>query len=304
MATIKRFNQYFSHDSIVEFVSNSLLSISEGKNEDDSNQKMDEYKNEFQKIKDDLGLNSRLIPTFGFGIGGFYPIVESIMRLEGFEISKRSVILLTLAAISIIIIGDGKRKDRKGEDEIERAKVVDDINVKVLQELNQTVSPNSSTGESPILKKVVLIIKSFYDSFWKKIFKGDLKNTLTGFKSKLKSTWDSVKSGFNQAAGGLIDMLAYTAMLIPVMNVLDNAINNFPDLFKTAQILPENLLAFAAGIGVVVSKHGIAKIVSKFGDIEDEQEIMDEIETPIIQKIAHYKDFNSDSEPPLIKEEP
>ena len=69
MATIKRFNQYFSHDSIVEFVSNSLLSISEGKNEDDSNQKMDEYKNEFQKIKDDLGLNSRLIPTFGFGIG-------------------------------------------------------------------------------------------------------------------------------------------------------------------------------------------------------------------------------------------
>jgi hypothetical protein len=304
MATIKRFNQYFSHDSIVEFVSNSLLSISEGKNEDDSNQKMDEYKNEFQKIKDDLGLNSRLIPTFGFGIGGFYPIVESIMRLEGFEISKRSVILLTLAAISIIIIGDGKSKDRKGEDEIERAKVVDDINVKVLQELNQTVSPNSSTGESPILKKVVLIIKSFYDSFWKKIFKGDLKNTLTGFKSKLKSTWDSVKSGFNQAAGGLIDMLAYTAMLIPVMNVLDNAINNFPDLFKTAQILPENLLAFAAGIGVVVSKHGIAKIVSKFGDIEDEQEIMDEIETPIIQKIAHYKDFNSDSEPPLIKEEP
>ena len=304
MATIKRFNQYFSHDSIVEFVSNSLLSISEGKNEDDSNQKMHEYKNEFQKIKDDLGLNSRLIPTFGFGIGGFYPIVESIMRLEGFEISKRSVILLTLAAISIIIIGDGKRKDRKGEDEIERDKVVDDINVKVLQELNQTVSPNSSTGESPILKKVVLIIKSFYDSFWKKIFKGDLKNTLTGFKSKLKSTWDSVKSGFNQAAGGLIDMLAYTAMLIPVMNVLDNAINNFPDLFKTAQILPENLLAFAAGIGVVVSKHGIAKIVSKFGDIEDEQEIMDEIETPIIQKIAHYKDFNSDSEPPLIKEEP
>jgi len=304
MATIKRFNQYFSHDSIVEFVSNSLLSISEGKDEDDSNQKMEEYKNEFQKIKDDLGLNSRLIPTFGFGIGGFYPIVESIMRLEGFEISKRSVILLTLAAISIIVIGDGKKKDNKTAEDIERDKVVDDINVKVLQELNQTVSPNSSTGQSPILKKVVSIIKSFYESFWKKIFKGELKNTLTGFKSKLKSTWDSVKSAFNQAAGGLIDMLAYTSMLIPVMNVLDNAINNFPDLFKTAQILPENLLAFAAGIGIVVTKHGIAKLVSKFGDSEDEQEIMDEIETPIIQKIAHYKDFDSNGEPPLIKEEP
>ncbi len=54
MTTIKRFNQYFSHDSIVEFVSNSLLSISEGKEEDDSAQKVEEYKNEFQKIKDDL----------------------------------------------------------------------------------------------------------------------------------------------------------------------------------------------------------------------------------------------------------
>ena len=303
MATIKRFNQYFSNDSITKFVADSLLSVSEG-NYTNANSKIEEYKNEFRKIKDDLGLNSRLIPTFGFGIGGFYPIVESIMRLEGFEISKRSVVLLTLAAISIIIIGDGKKKDKKSPADVERDLVVDDINVKVLQELNQTVSPNASTGESPVLKKVVDIIKSFHNSFWSKIFKGELKNTLTGFKSKLKSTWDSVKSGFNQAAGGLIDMLAYTAMLIPVMNVLDNAINNFPDLFKTAQILPENLLAFAAGIGVVVSKHGIAKIVSKFGDIEDEQEIMDEIETPIIQYIAHYKDFNSDSEPPLIKEEP
>jgi hypothetical protein len=304
MATIKRFNQYFSHDSIVEFVSNSLLSISEGKEEDDSAQKAEEYKNEFQKIKDDLGLNSRLIPTFGFGISGFYPIVESIMRLEGFEVSKRSVVLLTLAAISIIIIGDGKKKNNKTPEDFERDMVVDDINVKVLQELNQTVSPNSSTGQSPILKKVVSIIKSFYESFWKKIFKGNLKTTLGGIKSKIKSTWDSVKSAFNQAAGGLIDMLAYTSMLIPIMNVLDNAINNFPDLFKTAQILPENLLAFAAGIGVVVAKHGVAKLISKFGDSEDEQEIMDEIETPIIQKIAHYKDFDSDEEPPLIKEEP
>ena len=303
MATIKRFNQYFSNELMTNFVVDSLLAVSEGKSSN-ANAKIEDYENEFRKIKDDLGLNSRLIPTFGFGIAGFYPIVDSIMRLEGFEISKRSIVLLTLAAISIIIIGNGKKKDKKSPADVERDLVVDDINVKVLQELNQTVSPNASTGESPVLKKVVDIIKSFHNSFWSKIFKGELKNTLTGFKSKLKSTWDSVKSGFNQAAGGLIDMLAYTAMLIPVMNVLDNAINNFPDLFKTAQILPENLLAFAAGIGVVVSKHGIAKIVSKFGDIEDEQEIMDEIETPIIQNIAHYKDFNSDSEPPLIKEEP
>ncbi len=303
MATIKRFNQYFSQDIIVNFVADSLLSISEG-NYTNANPKMEEFKSEFRKIKEDLGLNSRLIPTFGFGIGGFYPIVESIMRLEGFEVSKRSIVLLTLAAISIIIIGDGKKKGKKSPEDEERQRVVDDINVKILQELNQTVSPNSSTGQSPILKKVVSIIKSFHDSFWTKIFKGDLKKTLTGLRSNVKNTWESVKTAFNQAAGGLIDMLAYTAMLIPVMNVLDNAINNFPDLFKTAQILPENLLAFASGVGVVVAKHGIAKLISRFGDTEDEKEIMDEIETPIIQKIANYKDFDSGEDAPLIKEEP
>lgn len=307
MATIKRFNQYFSNDAIAEFVANSLVSVQEGSGgkASSANSKMEEYRTEFQKIKADLGLNSRLIPTFGFGIGGFYPIVESIMRLEGFQVSKRSVVLLTLAAISILIIGDGKKKSKKKtEEEAERDRVVDDINVKVLQELNQTVSPNSSTGESPILKKVVAIIKNFYNSFWKKIFKGTLAKTLSGVRSGVKSAWESVKSAFNQAASGLVDMLAYTAMLIPVMNVLDNAINNFPDLFKTAQILPENLAAFAAGVGIVVAKHGVAKLISRFGDSEDEQEIMDEIETPIIQKIAHYKDFDSEAQAPMIKEEP
>jgi hypothetical protein len=306
MASIKRFNQYFAQEGLAEFVASQLLSVQEassGTKKSGADAKLEEYRSEFQKIKDDLGLNSRLIPTFGFGIGGFYPIVESLMRLEGFQITKRSVVLLTLAAISIIIIGDGKKKASR-EDKRERDMVIDDINVKVLQELNQTVSPNSSTGDSPILKRTIAIIRSFYDSFWKKIFKGDLKKTLEGGRSRLRSVWDSVKSAFGTAASGMVDMLAYTSMLIPVMNVIDNAINNFPDLFSVGGILPENLATFAAGVGSIVAKHGVAKLISRFGDSEDEQEIADEIETPILQKIAHYKDFDNDGEAPMIKEEP
>jgi hypothetical protein len=102
----------------------------------------------------------------------------------------------------------------------------------------------------------------------------------------------------------MVDMLAYTSMLIPVMNVIDNAINSFPDVFSVAKILPENLVAFAAGVGTIVAKHGVAKLVSRFGDSQDEQDIADDIETPIIQKIASYKDFDSDKEAPMIKEEP
>jgi len=301
MASIKRFNQYFAKDSIQEFAAAQFVSVFEGKG---SAGKIEEYKTEFQKIKDDLGLNSRLIPTFGFGIAGFYPIVESIMRLEGFQISRRSVVLLTLAAVSIIIIGDGKSKKRNTAAKAERDLVIEDINVKVLQELNQTVSPNSSTGDSPILKRAVSIMKSMYDFFWKKIFRGEVKERLQGSRSSIKRIWDSVKSAFGSAAGGMVDMLAYTGMLIPVMNVLDCTINNFPDIFSAARILPENLLAFSAGIGTIVAKHGVAKLISRFGDSEDESDMIDDIETPIMQKIANYKDFDSDVETPMIKEEP
>jgi hypothetical protein len=304
MASIKRFNQYFANEAIADFVADQLISVYEGSGGGrNADTKLEEYRSEFQKIKDDLGLNSRLIPTFGFGIGGFYPIVESLMRMEGFQITKRSVVLLTLAAISIIIIGDGKKKASK-EEKTERDLVIDDINVKVLQELNQTVSPNSSTGDSPILKRTIAIIRSFYDSFWKNVFKGDLKKTLEGIRSGVKSVWDSVKTAFGNAASGMVDMLAYTSMLIPVMNVIDNAINNFPEIFSVGKILPENLLAFAAGVGAIAVKHGVAKLISRFGDSEDEKEIADEIETPIIQKIANYKDFEHDGEAPMIKEEP
>ena len=51
MATIKKFNQYFSHDLLVNFVTDSLLSVSEGKGSD-ATAKIEEYKSEFRKIKD------------------------------------------------------------------------------------------------------------------------------------------------------------------------------------------------------------------------------------------------------------
>jgi hypothetical protein len=301
MANIKKFNQFFASDEISNFVVESLLSLQEGKDNHVS-AKAEEYKGIFQKIKDDLNLNSRLIPTFGFGIGGFYPIVESIMKMEGFQVTKRSVVLLTLAAISIIIIGDGKKKDGTKRDE--RDKLIEDVNVKVLQELNQTVSPNSSTGDSPILKRAISIIKDFYNSFWSKIFKGELKKQLENSRSKVKSIWNEVRGAFGSAIGGLVDMLAYTSMMMPVMNVVDNTIENFPNIFSVAKILPENLLAFASGIGIVISKHGVAKLISKFGNIEDEKQIADEIETPIIQKIANFGDHSHDDSAPMIKEEP
>jgi hypothetical protein len=299
MTNIKRFNQYFSIAQLEAYTKDSLMSVSESSGGADEGQ--EKYKSEFRKITQDLNMNSRLIVTFGFGIGGFYPIVESLMRLDGFNLSTRSVVLLTLAAVSILIIGDDKKSaSEKSEKDI----MIEDINKKVLQELNQSVSPNSSTGDSPILKRAIFIIKSFYQNFWSKIFKGELKKTLEPIGNRVKSVWNSLGSGFSRVAGSLVDMLAYTSMLIPVMNVIDGAINNFPDLFSAIKTLPENFAAFAAGVGSIVAKHGIAKIISRFAKPGKEEEIEADIETPLIQRIAKIGDVEGTNEVPMIKEEP
>lgn len=299
MASIKRFNQYFAHETLESYIVDSIASIKEG--QDSGSQKIDAYKSEFNKIAKDLNMNSRLIVTFGFGIGGFYPIVESLMRLEGFNLNARSVVLLTLAAISILIIGDGKKS---GNTKDEKDLMIEDINMKVLQELNQTVSPNSSTGDSPALKKAIFIIKSFYEGFWKKAFSGDLRKTLEPVGTKIKSVWSSLGKGFSRVAGSMVDMLAYTSMLIPVMNVIDSSINSFPHLFSVAKVLPENFAAFAAGVASIAAKHGVAKLVSRFAKPENEEEIEAEIETPLIQRIAKAGDMEGEQEAPMIKEEP
>lgn len=300
MASIKRFDQYFSEESLERYFVDCIMSVKEEK--ESSGEKADEYKNAFEKICKDLNMNSRLIVTFGFGIGGFYPIVESLMRLEGFNLNTRSVVLLTLAAISILVIGDDKKSD--SAEKSEKDLMIEDVNKKVLQELNQTVSPNSSTGDSPALKKAIFIIRSFYEGFWKKAFSGTLRKTIEPVGTKIKSAWSSLGRGFGRVAGSMVDMLAYTSMLIPVMNVIDSAINNFPDLFATARILPQNFAAFAAGVGAIVAKHGVAKLVSKFANPENEEEIEAEIETPLIQRIAKVGDMDGAQEAPMIKEEP
>ena len=299
MASIKRFNQYFAQETLESHIFDSIMSIKE--DQDNGTQKIEAYKSEFNKIAKDLNMNSRLIVTFGFGIGGFYPIVESLMRLEGFNLNARSVVLLTLAAISILIIGDGKKS---GKSKDEKDLMIEDINMKVLQELNQTVSPNSSTGDSPALKKAMHIIRSFYEGFWKNVFKGSLKKTLEPVNTKIKSLWSSLGTGFGRMAGSMVDMLAYTSMLIPVMNVIDSSINSFPHLFSVAKILPENFATFAAGVASIAAKHGVAKLVSRFAKPENEQEIESEIETPLIQRIAKVGDMDGAQDAPMIKEEP
>ena len=62
------------------------------------------YKKVQKKVISDLKLNTRLIATFGAGIGALYPIVENLMRnlsISSIQITPESITLLTIASVTI-----------------------------------------------------------------------------------------------------------------------------------------------------------------------------------------------------------
>jgi hypothetical protein len=65
------------------------------------------YKKIEKKILSDLKLDTKLVLTFGSGIASLYPIVGEMMQnmsLTNIDLSKQSIVLLTIAAITIIFL--------------------------------------------------------------------------------------------------------------------------------------------------------------------------------------------------------
>jgi hypothetical protein len=76
------------------------------------------------------------------------------------------------------------------------------------------------------------------------------------------------------------------------------------------ETLPQNFIGLGVGVGTVIAKHGIIELVKKIknklglGD-KVAKEVVDEVETPIIQKFGDmtYGDATSTENGDLIKEQ-
>lgn len=173
---VYRYDEYSLNSSMAVDLLDSIIP-----NLNESNADSNNWKKYQEKIVKDLKLNISLVATFGSGIGAFYPIVDSLMKnmnISSIEVTPDKVVLLTIAALSIIYLEEKKSND---------------INLRkdcksMLEELKMNGIGN-----------------------------GIVKKLIDAFKS-IKNIFSIISRHIGAVIGGFMDMFAYTGLLIPIMN--------------------------------------------------------------------------------------
>jgi hypothetical protein len=194
------------------------------------------------------------------------------MSISGVEITKQTVVLLTIAAITIIYLEEKKTKD-----------LVVDVEDEVL-----TKDSKSMLEE--------LRMRGIGDGIVKKIIKAF---------SSIKKIFSTIGKYIGVAVGGIIDMFSYTAILIPVMNAILYLIGKYE---MGADEIIGNFFTLSVGVATKIAKHGLTEIIGRLRGLiprKDRQDIIDELETPVIQKFGDFTHgtMNQESEGDLINEQ-
>jgi hypothetical protein len=102
--------------------------------------------------------------------------------------------------------------------------------------------------------------------------------------------------------GSIVDMFAYTSLLIPLLNGVMTIIHKYDLNLET---LPQNFLGLAVGVGTIIAKHGIVEIINRIKNKFpiNPKEVLDDIETPAIQRFATFGDSEEKQDGDLIKEQ-
>lgn len=253
---IQRFNEHATQDSmVIDFINSISPSI---------NESSDKYKDFENKIIKDLKLNLSIVGTFGAGLGALYPVVEKLVKNMqlNIDLTPDRVVLLTIAAFSIVYLEEKKSKMNAKQEE----SLTKDCK-SMLEELKMAGIGNG------IVKKLTEGLKSI-----KNIFKVIGKHT-------------------GAIVGGFIDMFAYAALSIPVLNGVMAIIGKY-DLNLDSLIT--NFMGLAVGVGTLIAKHGIADILNRIKGV-NKKKVIDEIETPVIQKFGDADIEQKDGE--LIRED-
>jgi hypothetical protein len=240
--------------------------------DDDEEEELDTYKKIEKKVVSDLKLDMSLVLTFGSGIGALYPIVNQMMQnmsISSIDVSKTSAVLLTIASITIIYLEEKKTKNTQQEEILIRD------SKSLLEELRM-----KGIGDG-IVKKVIKAING------------------------VKNIFSTIAKHLGAAVGGVIDMFAYTSILIPIMNGILFIIGKY-DMGIDDVI--SNFFALSTGVATRIAKHGLVELLDRLRKLispKSKREIIDELEIPVIQKFGdiHYGDTDSEQEGDLIKEQ-
>lgn len=234
---VKKFKQY-NKDLIIldDFLKNPGNNI----NESDKGS-IDKI---IKSILNDLGINLKFVSTFGFAISGLYPIVESLMKnmkLTSVELTPNNIVMITLTAVSVIFL------------EERELRLSDKEKLKLEKETKSLLTELKLNGiGNGIIKKLTESLKS-------------IKNLVNII---LKHTDKAIES--------VVDMFAYTSLLIPVLNSVNFIVGKY-DL--TMDMLVYNLSGIAMGVLTIIVKHGVKEILKRLGIKKvQKEEIIDNIE--------------------------
>jgi hypothetical protein len=261
----------FDGTEIFDILDDYIPKDDEENSDDFEDQKESTYKSIEKKVISDLKLDSKLVLTFGAGIGALYPVVLEMMQNMSIsvDVSKQTVVLLTIAAITITYLEEKKFKTPEEED------ILTKDSKSMLEELRM-----QGIGDG-IVKKVI--------------------KALNG----IKNIFSTIGKHLGAAVGGIIDMFAYTAILIPVMNAILAVIGMHE---MSVDDVISNFFSLSMGVATRIAKHGLVEILDRlrrFISPSSKREILDDLETPVIQKFGDFThgDTESEQEGDLIKEQ-
>lgn len=249
---------------------NTLDDVIQSPEEDEVDKTDTPYKRIEKKVLSDLKLDTKLVFTFGAGIGALYPVVQNMMQnlsLSGVDMSRETTVLLTIACITIVFLEEKKYKSAEDEEKLTKD------SKSMLEELRMR-----GIGDG-IVKKVMKSIES------------------------IKNVFAVVAKHLGAMVGGVIDMFGYTAILIPIMNAILWIIGKY-DMSVDAVI--QNFFSLGVGIASRIAKHGLVELINKLKGIvsnKTKHEIIDELETPVIQRFSDIRLKDDEQEGDLIKEQ-
>lgn len=250
---VLRFQEYANSEELaqdlIEMMSGSP--VLESVNEDPA------WKQILDKVFSDLGLNYSLITTFGAGIAAMFPIVDRLIKngTLNIEATKENILLLTIAAITIVFLEEKKNKTTQVNIDMSDDEVKQNVQ-SILEELKLRGIGNG------IVKKVMKCFSSI-----KGIIKSIFKHT-------------------GNVINGFVDMFAYTSFLIPVMNIFYSFIGKYDLNLDT---LPNNFISIGVGVLTLVAKNGIDFLINKLGDKFKlkKDRILRDLNIPTVKKYPH-----------------
>jgi len=236
------YRQYQMAEDLSNFIANSPINESDNKNT--------EIDGILKKLSQDLRFNYGLVFTFGVGVRVMYPIVEGLITngVLKIEPTMENIVLISIAALTITYLEESKNK--VGDSEIPCDCKSKSKDCKKCGGSGMIKSVVSKQDARTILEELKL----------RGIGNGIIKKMVVCFKflgTILKDLFKNTPYIIN----GLIDMLAYTSILIPAMNGISAIVGKY-DL--TIDTLIGNSSAILLGISTFLSKYGFDWLVKKF----------------------------------------